>query len=159
MKRRTVAMVSAAALVLALVGCGGSDSDALSREDLVSEGNKICKAAAEEIQKVAEGADAEPSDAEVAERLDALATIGEDLNTDLRALEAEDEDLADELDRAIAAQEDQVADIRKATGQAEGGDVETAMTTVDKVDGVNADVQKGFDDVGLSECGSAAGPS
>jgi hypothetical protein len=118
--RRAVAMagVLAASTLGAFAGCG-SDSDELSEEELVAEGNEICLEAREAF---AELQDAPPTTArEAADLTEQLLGIAEDELDQISALEPPS-DLQDELDSYLAARERGIELLRDGLEAAESED-------------------------------------
>lgn len=158
MKRTAVAFALVAGI--GFVGCG-SDSDALSRDELVNRGNAACEEFSEQLEEYFDkilAAEPNASDEVKAERIAKVAALGEQLDGNLRDLEPP-KDMADAYDEAISAQAQQVADYREAADLAKSGDMEQAEKIGTRADEASKSVEKKFDDLGLSECGSAAGTS
>jgi hypothetical protein len=120
---RPIAILTTAALLAGLAGCGGGDEDTtsaphgpLSRSELIAEGDAICQEASDQFAQVRE--DLPTTAEESATFTERLIEITENEVSQLRTLDAP-ASLEPAMKRYLAALEDNVATLRQGLAAAQ----------------------------------------
>jgi hypothetical protein len=158
-----LAVIGVAALLAAgvFVGCGGSDSGELSKDEFIAQADEICaefndqaKADQEEFQALLDAGDFEGA----ADNFDQTAAANEEALTEFEALEppAEDQETIDEWTQ-IGRDQLEIADEFSAALRAQ--DAATIESLGVEVQDLDAQSDQIADDYGMVDCGSAGSES
>ena len=149
--RPVLAALIASVALAGLVGCSGEDSDALSKEEFISQGDAICA----QLDTDAEAIEAPEDEAAFGDYLSELAALAKGAREEFAAL-SPPEDGVEVQQALLDAIDTSVETIEGAAEAADGGDTVTAgdLATQAAEEGSAADEQ--VQEYGFQECGQAA---
>jgi hypothetical protein len=147
-RRRGVAAVTIV-LAAALAGCGGGDEDELTREELVAQGDEICKQGRQQFAELQR--DPPQSAAESAELTRQLIEITEAEIDDLNDLDAPEES-QDALADYLEAREQGLEILRRGLEAAEDEDAEAYAEAQAEIARSQLDRARLAERVGFDEC-------
>lgn len=144
--RFTVFIISIA--VLALSGCGGSDSnEPLTQAELVAQADALCKQSKEDIDAIKDPTDI----TSLATAINAQLKIIEATIDDLKALEPP-ENLASDYEAWLAALDEKLVVTKEARDAAETGVTAEVEKAVEKLDIDTSEEEELAKKIGFKEC-------
>jgi hypothetical protein len=148
---RSIAVVLAAFL---LVSCSSGGSERLTKEELIAQGDAICKTMSDKAGSI--GTDlANPTAVNMPQWADALGQllpIFQDMASQLKELSPPEAD-QDAWDQIIAGLDQEVAALEKAKNAADGGDATGMTSALMEMSSVDAKTTKLTADYGFTQCG------
>lgn len=160
MRKRSAGFIAALALTVLLAACSGG-SDRLTKTELISQGDAICKTFSDKAGPIGQGITAAPS----ADNLDQYAaafgqleTVFGDMIAGLKALVPPETDQA-RLDGITSSLEDELTALREAKTAAENGDLtafNAAGTQIGQLDSQTSQLATTY---GFQVCGGGPGSS
>lgn len=151
---RKLLPLSIGAVALFLASCGGSDAEPLSKSEYLKQGNAICKAAGERVNKAFEAVgEIDPADlgedaGKIADFFEETAAIFSGMIDDLDDLEPPSDDKGD-VDEMLKTGRDGVDELRGAAEKIEeDGDLEALDDMGENLD----EFDEKADEYGLDEC-------
>jgi len=148
---RAIAVVLAAFL---LASCSSSDSARLTKEELIAQGDAICKTMSDKAGSIGNDL-ANPTEENMpawADALGQLLPIFQDMASQLKELSPPEADQAT-WDQIVAGLDEEVTALEEAKNAADDGDATGMTTALMKMSSVDTKTTKLTTDYGFKQCG------